>query len=434
MVGSSTAAPTVGCVDVRTPRTRATTRVFYPAAAGAAAASFPTASLLPRRGGALYAAQLVRFGLCAHALPRGSLWRRAADALCGAAGLLMRAAASAFPSSFASGAGVDVRAGAPPAEGGARLPAVVFAHGLGGNRALYSGLCARVAAAGFVVAAVEFTDGSASNAEVASDAGGGALGGDGFLRYAGTVSLKRRREQQDERLAQCLDAVELLEAVGAGGMAGVAEGLVDRGGAVALDALRGRVDASRALLMGHSFGGLTAARAVAREERFVAAAALDPWLVALESEGDFGGATPKPLLVIMSEWNDWWREDHYSPPAHPPGCNKTTVREMWEARAGRAGGRGRHDDKWFVRAPGTTHKTATDLPFLPVPGFLKSVSGGVTAARKVGLEEAIDGYAAMVVGFFADRLLEEVEGKEAGAFDLARARFERLLDGDGLSS
>lgn len=50
-----------------------------------------------------------------------------------------------------------------------RLPVVILSHGIGTNRYLYSTLSSYLAAHGFVVAALEHTDGLASSAKPAGD-------------------------------------------------------------------------------------------------------------------------------------------------------------------------------------------------------------------------------------------------------------------------
>lgn len=44
----------------------------------------------------------------------------------------------------------------------AQFPVMVFSHGLGGMRTTYSYICADIASHGWVVAAIEHRDGSAS--------------------------------------------------------------------------------------------------------------------------------------------------------------------------------------------------------------------------------------------------------------------------------
>lgn len=62
--------------------------------------------------------------------------------------------------------------GAPLVAGGPQHPVVVFSHGLGGNRILYSITCSELASQGYVVLALEHADGSASACKLA----GGKVG------------------------------------------------------------------------------------------------------------------------------------------------------------------------------------------------------------------------------------------------------------------
>lgn len=64
---------------------------------------------------------------------------------------------------------------APALDVGGR-PAVIFSHGLGGFRSMYSVPCAELASQGYVVLAVEHADGSSSAARVAGAKVGRVLG------------------------------------------------------------------------------------------------------------------------------------------------------------------------------------------------------------------------------------------------------------------
>ena len=51
---------------------------------------------------------------------------------------------------------------------GATLPVLLFSHGMGGNRLIYSHLCTSLASHGVFVVAVEHTDGLGSAARLAN--------------------------------------------------------------------------------------------------------------------------------------------------------------------------------------------------------------------------------------------------------------------------
>ena len=57
--------------------------------------------------------------------------------------------------------------GAALVEDAAPHPVIIFSHGLGGHRALYSIICGELASQGYVVLAVEHADGSSSACKLA---------------------------------------------------------------------------------------------------------------------------------------------------------------------------------------------------------------------------------------------------------------------------
>eukprot|EP00955_Chlamydomonas_euryale_P079180 363264-Chlamydomonas_euryale.AAC.1 len=64
------------------------------------------------------------------------------------------------------GGGVSPASCGAPFSNGESFPVLLFSHGVAGQRNLYSALCAELASRGFVVAALEHADGSASIARL----------------------------------------------------------------------------------------------------------------------------------------------------------------------------------------------------------------------------------------------------------------------------
>ena len=79
-----------------------------------------------------------------------------------------------------------------PVKDGAKMPLIVFSHGLAGHRNMYAVLCSALASQGYIVAAMEHRDGSASCASV--------VDADGAVRHKAYVHTEPpnfdwRREQ-----------------------------------------------------------------------------------------------------------------------------------------------------------------------------------------------------------------------------------------------
>ncbi|KXZ55905.1 hypothetical protein GPECTOR_2g1456 [Gonium pectorale] len=255
------------------------------------------------------------------------------------------------------------------------MPVVIFSHGLAGTRNAYSSICIDLASRGYVVMALEHSDGSASVARLprpppdlpaaaaataaASSAGPasqGGLGGAGdkvaqtaaateadgaastaaaagsrggravdgttpddggggagrvygsrhgseWRFYGGLGDKMEQLRKTRHRVAEVEAAYQLLASLHEGRATGVQE--LPAGWA---EGLRGRLDLSRAAVIGHSYGGATAAAAAAQLPCFAAAVSLDPWWDCFEDSwpvlAGFSNPRGPPLLVIGSEdWN-----------------------------------------------------------------------------------------------------------------------------------
>ncbi|KAG0182807.1 Platelet-activating factor acetylhydrolase [Apophysomyces sp. BC1021] len=117
-------------------------------------------------------------------------------------------------------------------------PIIIFSHGLGGNRHVYSSFCQDMASHGFVVAAIEHRDKSGSLAKL----------DDGkWVRYADLppevwdFRHQQLRFRVDE-VNRCVHALKLLS-----------HGKLERG-------FEGLLDLKSLVIAGHSFGGATSVK------------------------------------------------------------------------------------------------------------------------------------------------------------------------------
>lgn len=175
-------------------------------------------------------------------------------------------------------------------------PVIIFSHGVGGTRSTYSVLCAEMASQGFVVLAVEHTDGTASCVHCA--------GKGGWRNYSGFGKGEVQHAKLAWRMREVETAVRLLESLNQGTLS--SEHCQLAGGAAASTFLQGRLNLKEVALVGHSFGGATVTAAAAGDLQFRAVVALDPWWPAVppQSPALERWKTHTPLLVIGSDaWN-----------------------------------------------------------------------------------------------------------------------------------
>ncbi|KAG2445853.1 hypothetical protein HXX76_000457 [Chlamydomonas incerta] len=210
---------------------------------------------------------------------------------------------------------------APVEPGSSQFPVVVFSHGLAGTRNAYSSICIELASQGYVVMALEHSDGSASTARLprrpapaasaatpaASGTSGSAgataqpdAGGSEWCWYGGLGDKPSQLQKTRHRVAEVEAAYRLLERLNQGQAEGVRELP-----AVVAAGLRGRLDMSRAAVIGHSYGGATAAGAASQLPVFKAAVCLDPWWDCFPEEWPTVQRWPNPAPMLVIGSHDW---------------------------------------------------------------------------------------------------------------------------------
>lgn len=293
------------------------------------------------------------------------------------------------------------------ANGRTKFPVVIFSHGLGGSRTMYSTVCGDLASYGFVVIAMEHRDGSGARSyvnvppdldspELSEEDRGSSTDEAELKKNAGViptandkpgrtrnymvdyifpkdnaqdtsphnalgVDRELRGAQIEMRLAEIEEAFDVLETINSGDpddrirsrnlRKKPNHGSSSRG----LDGIdwtdwKGRLSLENVTAMGHSFGGATTVQILRLNDRFPwigQGILLDPW----------GPATPevppgseqtisKPLLSIGSEAFMHWRN------------NFDKVTEICQEAAQR------NNLCWMLTMRGSTHLSQTDFAVL----------------------------------------------------------------------
>jgi platelet-activating factor acetylhydrolase len=280
-----------------------------------------------------------------------------------------------------------------------KFPVVIFSHGLGGSRTLYSSICGELASHGFVVVAMEHRDGSGARTFVNKAGKAEDLKSQGVDKSAGppkNIKKSPERQQKDEqtkpyykidylfpkdnaqdtsphnpdgvdkelrgaqidmRIAEIEEAFYVLDLINSSQGDKVRRDNLRKEGNVGsssagLDGIdwqewTGRLDLEAVTMMGHSFGGATTVQMLRSDKLpwITQGILLDPW----------GPATPecteqntvhKPVLSIGSEAFMHWAENF--------DCIEQVCHEA------RASG----TLSWMTTIRGSTHLSQTDFAIL----------------------------------------------------------------------
>nr|XP_033811522.1 platelet-activating factor acetylhydrolase 2, cytoplasmic [Geotrypetes seraphini] len=186
---------------------------------------------------------------------------------------------------------------------GSKFPLIIFSHGLGAFRTLYSSVCMEMASRGFLVAAVEHRDRSASatyfyKAEsLGSDCPQAPLEKEWIAfqkMQAGQKEFHLRNSQVHQRANECVRVLGLMRDIDSGK---TVTNILHSG--FELSALKNSIDLDKVAIMGHSFGGATALLALIKDDLFKCAVALDAWMFPVRD--DLYCKIRKPVLFINTE-------------------------------------------------------------------------------------------------------------------------------------
>ncbi|WAR17931.1 PAFA2-like protein [Mya arenaria] len=252
---------------------------------------------------------------------------------------------------------------APVLAGDRKFPLVVFSHGLGGNRTAYSTYCTELASQGFVVAALEHKDGSASMTyHLKTD----HHGRDSTSRH-GKSSMPRshsckeewqsfehvdnmginwddyhyRNRQLMHRAGECSRVLDMLTSINAG--------------------QSGRLDLDRASVIGHSFGATTVAAALAEDTRFRLGIMLDAWMHPANQE--LCEKITQPVLLMQFEKFQW----------------EENARQLLWLKSEKA-------ERRFITLRGACHQAVSDFQFLVNKYFGKFMDVRCEMSPKLNME------------------------------------------------
>ncbi|GAA6233934.1 platelet-activating factor acetylhydrolase isoform X1 [Lates japonicus] len=204
-----------------------------------------------------------------------------------------------------------------PFKSNGKCPVVIFSHGLGAFRTLYSAICAELASQGFIVASVEHRDQSASatfyfrektESEKANEKMAKTPDStqDDLVKvwmyyralHHGESEFPLRSKQVKHRADECIMALDKLTEINSGiPVQNVLRTQFD------WTTLENSMDLCRIAAMGHSFGGATVIEALCKEVKFKCGIALDAWMFPLDDETF--PRVKQPIFFINSEKFQW---------------------------------------------------------------------------------------------------------------------------------
>ncbi|KAI6089232.1 platelet-activating factor acetylhydrolase, isoform II-domain-containing protein [Hypoxylon rubiginosum] len=265
-----------------------------------------------------------------------------------------------------------------------RFPVIFFSHGLGGSRTCCSTVCGELASNGFVVVAMEHRDGSGARSYVNIPPSGNLAAGleidntnperfykvdyvfprdnplDTSPHNTKGVDITLRHAQIDMRMSEIDEAYCVLQLLNDGqgdliyrsnlrksGNAGSSSKGLE---GIDWSEWEGKLFLRDVTIMGHSFGGATAAEMVRQDDRFPYISQgilLDAWASATPKMGDLTHQPlRKPLLAVTSEAFMHWPDNF--------ARMSDIIKETGDTGA----------PCWMLTIKGSTHLSQTDFAIL----------------------------------------------------------------------
>ncbi|CAB3990535.1 Platelet-activating factor acetylhydrolase [Paramuricea clavata] len=223
-----------------------------------------------------------------------------------------------------------------------KFPCVVFSHGLGGSRCVYSSFCLELASYGYVVAAVEHRDKSASATYYLKEDAPSFQDPQWIPYHRLTENedeFQMRNSQVHQRAKECMQTLNFLEQLNEGQPP---KNLL--GAEFDSPQFKDRLDLDKVSIMGHSFGGVTTIATLAKDKRFKCGIAMDAWMFPLGDEL-YHHTVSQPLLFINTGTFHWRK-------------NIQQIKELLNNET---------VERKMVTIKGTSHLTQSDLPSVVPP-------------------------------------------------------------------
>ncbi|TRY77916.1 hypothetical protein TCAL_13122 [Tigriopus californicus] len=253
-----------------------------------------------------------------------------------------------------------------------KWPLVVFSHGLGCSRAIYSRVCYDMASYGFVVAAVEHREGSGCASFYVNESGEKT-----WIHHKRVPLLHEyqdRNQQIKDRVQEVVRTLDLITDLVHGNMPKNLLETNEKLSTSILEELSSVIDLSKPGITGHSMGGATTVLSLATEKRFKFGIALDAWMFPLRDEPNLSQKLEtKPLMFIST---DGFR-------------SKENIAKISEFQRDDA-------DRQFHFIKGSVHQNHLDVPFILKAALIRKVVG---MASKTCPEIVIDLNNKMMVQF-----------------------------------
>jgi len=164
---------------------------------------------------------------------------------------------------------------------GKAYPLIVFSHGMGGNRIMYSSLLCQLASEGYFIAAVEHKDHSAVATFTVDDKGNQEWFYNRTIAK-GEDELPIRQEQVKTRVKECVQVLDLMERLNRGESEEFHHFVPSQ---EFLDSLKSKLDTNQPVISGHSFGGATMVKALLeKNSKFKIGLGLDTWTYPVKGE------------------------------------------------------------------------------------------------------------------------------------------------------